>query len=75
MGDKRLVEPPFEISLFMCEPSTIPDVIRVFAGMVQTQLGPGFCIKRAMAREDTKSRLSQISIWDTWTFYASILAR
>lgn len=70
MGEKRIVEPPYEISLFAIEAANRPEE---FAGFKTNQIGPGFRVARVAAREDPKSTIYEIVVWETWTFYASVL--
>jgi hypothetical protein len=73
MGEKRIVEPPYEIDLFMVQPGDIPHVIQILEPMKKTHIGPGFRVTRIVAIEDPKSALYEIVVWDTWTFYSSIV--
>jgi hypothetical protein len=75
LGGERLIEEPYELSIYFAHEHKIQDVLRIFNRFGSVQLGPGFAVRRAAAHDDPKSVLYKIDIWGTWTIYASIIPR
>jgi hypothetical protein len=72
-GNGRIVDPPYEIDIYFAHQADIPDVVRVFSGFGPFQFGPGFRVRGA-TQEDPLSVIYEVIIWDSLTFYATILA-
>jgi hypothetical protein len=70
----RIIEPPYEIDIFFAHQGDIPDVLRAFDGFNAHYFGPGFRVRRGEAREDSRSAIYEVVIWDSLTFYATILS-
>jgi hypothetical protein len=75
LGGERFIEEAYELSIYFAHEHKIEDVLRLFNSFGPIQLGPGFAVRRAPARDDPKSVLCKIDIWGTWTIYASIIPR
>jgi len=75
LGEERVVEPPYAVKVYFADPKKVRDVLRLFDRFGPVQLGPGFQVRRAIAREDPKSVIYKIDVWDTWTIYASIMPK
>lgn len=73
-ADGRIVEPPYEIEVFFPHQRDVPDVVRTFSAFSSFHLGPGFCVRRGSAREDPWSAIYEVVIWDSLTFYATVLS-
>jgi hypothetical protein len=73
LGEERLIEKPYELSIHFAEEANISDVLKVFDHFsTPVHLGPGFQVRRAVAHDEPKTVLYKIDIWGTWTIYASI---
>lgn len=70
----RIVDPPYEISIFFAHQADVPDILKVFSGFNSYHFGPGFRVRRGAAHEDPLSAIYEVVIWDSLTFYATILA-
>jgi hypothetical protein len=70
----RIVEVPYEIEIFFADQANVPDIVRAFNNFSAHHFGPGFRVRRGAAREDPWSAIYEVAIWDTLTFYATILA-
>jgi hypothetical protein len=73
LSQKRIIEPPYLEQIYFADEANIPDVLKAFKSSGPTHLGPGFRIARAAARDDAKSVMYKIDVWDTWTIYGVIL--
>lgn len=73
-SDGRIVEPPYEIEIFFAHQADVPDVVRLFSAFGPFSFGPGFRVRRGATREDPLSVIYEVVIWDSLTFYATILA-
>jgi hypothetical protein len=69
----RVVEPPYEIEIIFAHAADIQDSLRAFAPFGSVYLGPGFRVRRAGANDDPNEAMYEIVLWNTLTFYASIL--
>jgi hypothetical protein len=69
----RIVDPPYEIDIFFAHEADVPDVVRMFCAFGPFQFGPGFRVRRGAVREDPLSSIYEVVIWDSLTFYATIL--
>ena len=73
MGGGRIVDPPYEVSIHFAEESEVPDVLRLLAPLGPENLGPGFRIQRGVAKDDPKTAIYRIGIWDKVKFFAFII--
>lgn len=73
MNNERIIDPPYELSIFFVEEEEVPDVLKALAPLGPVNLGPGFRIQRGGAIEDPSVALYRISIWDKLKFFAAIL--
>lgn len=72
-GEGRFIEPPYELQVFFAHESDVPDVVRMFSGFNAIHFGPGFRVRRGAVREDSLSAIYEVVVWDSLTFYATIL--
>jgi hypothetical protein len=73
MGEGRIVDPPYEVSVYLAEESEVPDVLQMLAPLGSVTLGPGFQIQRGAAQDDTQSSIYRVAIWNRWKFFGAIL--
>jgi hypothetical protein len=73
LANGRIIEPPYELSVYLVPREEISDLLRMFDQVGVTQLGPGFRVRRAGAIDDPLSAIYEITIWDSWTIYYGIL--
>lgn len=74
LSNGRIVEPPYEIDIYFAHQADVPDVVRIFSAFGPFHLGPGFRLRRGPTHEDPLSAIYEVVIWDSLTFYATILA-
>lgn len=73
LNERRIVDPPYKISIHFAEEAEVPEVIRLVAQLGRVDLGPGFRIQRGTAQDDPNSSIYRITIWDALKFFAAIL--
>jgi hypothetical protein len=73
LANGRIIEPPYELSVYLVPKEEIPDVLNILERGGVTELGPGFKIRRAGATDDPLSAIYEVTIWDSWTLYYGIL--
>src|SRR6266478_2639091 len=73
LGNGRIIEPPYELEIIFTHDDNVPRVARIFGGLGRVYLGPGFRVQRASANDEPWAVLYKIVIWDSLTFYGSIL--
>jgi hypothetical protein len=69
----RIVEPPYKIDVFFAHQADVPDVIRIFSAFDSFHFGPGFRVRRGVAHDEPPSAIYEVVIWDSITFYATLL--
>jgi hypothetical protein len=63
LGEERLIEKPYELSIHFAEEANISEVIKVFDHFsTPVHLGPGFKVRRAVAHDEPKTVLYKIDI-------------
>ena len=73
LSDGRIIDPPYELDVYMVHPEEVPGIVRMFDSMSDITLGPGFRVRRAAVKEDPLTAMYQVEIWGTWTLYFTIL--
>jgi len=71
LSDGRIVEPPYELEVFM--PSEIPKELESHLKFGEDYLGPGCRIRRAVPAGESGTAIYEIVVWDTWKLFFSIL--
>jgi hypothetical protein len=69
----RIVDAPYEIDIFFAHEADVPDVVRMFSAFGRFHFGPGFRVRRGAVHEDPLSAIYEVVIWDSLTFYATIV--
>ncbi len=72
LANGRIVEPPYEVSVYFAYDVDVPAVVRAFAPFGPTHLGPGFRVRRAAAHDEPLLALYETVLWDTLKSYAVI---
>jgi hypothetical protein len=73
LSDGRIVDPPYQLDVYMVHPEGIPSIVRMFDSISAVTLGPGFRVRRVAVKEDPLAAMYQVEIWGTWTLYFTIL--
>jgi hypothetical protein len=71
-ADGRIVEPPYEVNIYVTYDADVPDVVRTFARFGSVYLGPGFRVRRAAAHDEPPTVLYEIVLWDTLKYFGLI---
>src|SRR6516162_8742284 len=64
---------PFELEVYLVRPEAIPAILQLFDHFGLEFLGPGCRMRRAGPKDEPGTALYEFAIWDTRSFYASIL--
>jgi len=68
----RIVEGPYNVQIYFAEAAKVQDLLKIFDHFGAPNLGPGFQVRRAAAREDPSSAIYKIDVWATLTIYSTI---